>query len=66
MHESGHALYEQGVAASLEGTPLGTGTSAGVHESQSRLWENLVGRGRAFWEHFYPFCAMLFQISSGG
>jgi carboxypeptidase Taq len=54
MHESGHALYEQGVAASLEGTPLGTGTSAGVHESQSRLWENVVGRGRAFWEHFYP------------
>jgi carboxypeptidase Taq len=54
MHESGHALYEQGVAAGLEGTPLGTGTSAGVHESQSRLWENLVGRGRAFWEHFYP------------
>jgi carboxypeptidase Taq len=54
MHESGHALYEQGVAAALEGTPLGTGTSAGVHESQSRLWENLVGRGRAFWEHFYP------------
>jgi carboxypeptidase Taq len=54
MHESGHALYEQGVAAALEGTPLGMGTSAGVHESQSRLWENLVGRGRAFWEHFYP------------
>ncbi|MGH6800667.1 MAG: carboxypeptidase M32, partial [Methylocella sp.] len=54
MHESGHALYEQGVAAALEGTPLGTGTSAGVHESQSRLWENVVGRGRAFWEHFYP------------
>ncbi len=54
MHESGHALYEQGVAAALEGTPLGMGTSAGVHESQSRLWENFVGRGRAFWEHFYP------------
>jgi carboxypeptidase Taq len=54
MHESGHALYEQGVAAALAGTPLGSGTSAGVHESQSRLWENVVGRGRAFWEHFYP------------
>ncbi|MGQ0446698.1 MAG: carboxypeptidase M32 [Beijerinckiaceae bacterium] len=54
MHECGHALYEQGVAASLEGTPLGMGTSAGVHESQSRLWENVVGRGRPFWEHFYP------------
>ena len=54
MHESGHALYEQGVAAALEGTPLGMGTSAGVHESQSRLWENVVGRGRAFWELYYP------------
>jgi carboxypeptidase Taq len=54
MHESGHALYEQGVAAALEGTPLGSGTSAGVHESQSRLWENVVGRSRAFWEHFFP------------
>lgn len=54
MHESGHAMYEQGVAKEFEGTPLGRGTSAGVHESQSRLWENLVGRSRAFWEHFYP------------
>jgi carboxypeptidase Taq len=54
MHEAGHALYEQGVAAALEGTPLGRGTSWGVHESQSRLWENVVGRSRAFWEHFYP------------
>jgi len=54
MHEAGHALYEQGVAAALEGMPLGSGTSAGVHESQSRLWENVVGRSRAFWEHFFP------------
>jgi len=54
MHEAGHALYEQGVAAAFEGTPLGSGTSAGVHESQSRLWENVVGRSRAFWEHFFP------------
>jgi carboxypeptidase Taq len=54
MHEAGHALYEQGVAAALEGTPLGSGASWGVHESQSRLWENVVGRSRAFWEHFYP------------
>jgi Zn-dependent M32 family carboxypeptidase len=43
MHEAGHALYEQGVAAALEGTPLGTGVSWGVHESQSRLWENPAG-----------------------
>jgi carboxypeptidase Taq len=54
LHEAGHALYEQGVAPELDGTPLGCGTSAGVHESQSRLWENVVGRSRGFWEHFYP------------
>jgi len=54
MHEAGHAMYEQGVAPELEGTPLGSGASFGVHESQSRLWENLVGRGRPFWEYFYP------------
>jgi carboxypeptidase Taq len=54
LHEAGHALYEQGVDPSLDGTPLGCGASMGVHESQSRLWENLVGRSRGFWEHFYP------------
>jgi carboxypeptidase Taq len=54
LHEAGHAMYEQGVSPALDGTPLGSGASAGVHESQSRLWENVVGRGRAFWEHFYP------------
>lgn len=54
LHEAGHALYEQGIDPAFEGTPLAHGTSAGVHESQSRLWENLVGRSRPFWEHFYP------------
>lgn len=54
LHEAGHALYEQGVDAAFEGTGLGSGTSMGVHESQSRLWENVVGRSRGFWEHFYP------------
>jgi carboxypeptidase Taq len=54
LHEAGHALYEQGIDPSLEGTPLGHGTSAGMHESQSRTWENLVGRSRGFWEFFYP------------
>lgn len=53
IHEAGHAMYEQGVSQSFEATPLAGGTSAGVHESQSRLWENLVGRSRGFWEHFY-------------
>lgn len=54
IHESGHAMYEQGIRMELEGTPLGIGTSAGIHESQSRTWENLVGRSRSFWEYFYP------------
>jgi carboxypeptidase Taq len=54
LHETGHALYEQGVNPKYEGTPLNGGVSAGVHESQSRLWENIVGRSRGFWEHFYP------------
>jgi carboxypeptidase Taq len=54
LHEAGHGLYEQGVADQLDGTPLGSGTSAGVHESQSRLWENVVGRSRGLWQHYYP------------
>ena len=54
LHEAGHALYEQGVSKSLEATPLARGTSSGVHESQSRLWENLVGRSRGFLEYAYP------------
>jgi carboxypeptidase Taq len=60
LHEAGHALYEQGVGPDLEGTPLGHGASAGVHESQSRLWENMVGRSRAFWQHFYPLLQRTF------
>ena len=54
MHEAGHAMYEQGIDMSYEGTPLAGGTSAGVHESQSRLWENIVGRSHGFWEYMYP------------
>lgn len=54
LHEAGHAMYEQGIEPAFEATPLGIGVSSGVHESQSRLWENLVGRSRPFWEHFYP------------
>jgi carboxypeptidase Taq len=54
LHETGHGLYELGINQSFEGTPLAHGTSSGVHESQSRLWENLVGRSRAFWRHYYP------------
>jgi carboxypeptidase Taq len=65
LHEAGHALYEQGVSVALEGTPLGWGASAGVHESQSRLWENIVGRGHRFWEHFYPALQRVFPDRLG-
>jgi len=54
MHESGHAMYEQGVNPVYERTSLASGTSLAVHESQSRMWENLVGRSLPFWEHFFP------------
>jgi carboxypeptidase Taq len=53
-HEAGHALYEQGIRREYEGTFLADGVSAGVHEAQSRLWENIVGRSRGFWKFFYP------------
>jgi carboxypeptidase Taq len=49
MHESGHAMYEQGSNPAYERTPLAGGTSLAVHESQSRMWENLVGRSLPFW-----------------
>ncbi len=65
IHEAGHAFYEQGVNTAFEGTPLGTGTSAGVHESQSRLWENRVGRSRGFWEFFYPQLQAVFPDQLG-
>lgn len=54
LHEAGHALYEMGIDLAYDGTPLGGGTSSGVHESQSRTWENIVGRSRGFWDHYYP------------
>ncbi|MGD9092263.1 MAG: carboxypeptidase M32 [Anaerolineales bacterium] len=54
MHEAGHGLYELGIDHTLARTPLASGASLAIHESQSRMWENLVGRSRPFWEHFYP------------
>ncbi len=60
LHECGHGLYNQGIAPELERTPLAGGTSLGVHESQSRLWENLIGRSRLFWSHYYPRLTKLF------
>ena len=66
IHESGHAMYEQGVDPSLEGSLLASGTSAGVHESQSRLWENVVGRSLGFWEYFYPKLQAAFPVQFKG
>jgi carboxypeptidase Taq len=54
MHECGHGLYEWGVSPTLERTPLCMGVSATLHESQSRLWENVIGRSLPFWRWFYP------------
>lgn len=61
MHECGHALYEQGLNPCLRRTPLATGASMAVHESQSRLWENLVGRSRPFWCFFFPRLQQVFS-----
>ncbi len=66
MHETGHALYEQGVSLLHHRTPLEGGASLGVHESQSRLWENLVGRSRAFWGFFFPALQARFPQQLGG
>lgn len=54
IHEGGHALYEQGFSPTMHRTPLAAGASMALHESQSRLWENLVGRSRSFWNYYYP------------
>ena len=54
IHEAGHAIYEQNIARSLENTPLATGVSLGMHESQSRLWEKIIGHSYAFLQFFYP------------
>ncbi len=66
MHEAGHGMYNQGIAAELEGTPLGSHVSLGVHESQSRLWENLVGRSRGFWQFAFPLLQRSFPEALAG
>ena len=66
MHEFGHGLYERQVSPDLENTPLARGYSLGIHESQSRMWENLVGRGRPFWNHFYPQLQEVFRSQFAG
>jgi carboxypeptidase Taq len=65
MHEAGHGLYELGSDQSFERTPLAGGASLAVHESQSRMWENLVGRSMPFWEYFYPQFQKLFPEQVG-
>jgi carboxypeptidase Taq len=66
MHEFGHGIYEYDVDPSFARTPLGGGTSSAIHESQSRTWENLVGRSPGFWRWFYPQLQGLFPKSLGG
>ena len=65
MHEAGHAMYEQGFSASLGRTPLANGASMALHESQSRMWENLVGRSYAFWTRYYPILQAFFPSQLG-
>lgn len=65
LHETGHALYEMHLPAEHIGTPLGSACSLGIHESQSRLWENQVGRSLPFWEHFFPRLQQTFPTAAG-
>jgi carboxypeptidase Taq len=62
MHETGHGLYEEGIAESLQRTPLGHAESLSLHESQSRMWENMVGRGRAYSEVLAPMVSARFGV----
>lgn len=63
LHEAGHGIYEQGLRPDRYGLPTGQAVSLGIHESQSRMWENLVGRSHAFWEHFFPIARDAFGQS---
>ncbi|MBN2294376.1 MAG: carboxypeptidase M32, partial [Pirellulales bacterium] len=63
LHEAGHGLYDQGLESEHYGTPRGKFVSLGIHESQSRLWENFVGRSFAFWEHFFPKAQGIFHAA---
>ena len=66
MHEAGHGMYDQGFGKNLARTPLSNGASMGIHESQSRMWENLVGRSLPFWKFFYPLMQARFSQQLGG
>ncbi|MBM3136884.1 MAG: carboxypeptidase M32 [Chloroflexi bacterium] len=65
MHECGHALFELGIDKKFNRTPLGGGASMAVHESQSRMWENLIGRSRPFWNQYYPKLKEMFPSQLG-
>ncbi|HSP43552.1 MAG TPA: carboxypeptidase M32 [Luteolibacter sp.] len=65
LHEAGHGIYEQGLPDADFGLPSGSPVSLGIHESQSRLWENHVGRSQAFWERWYPVACDLFPQLAG-
>lgn len=65
LHEAGHGIYDQGLPTDQYGLPLGEYVSLGIHESQSRLWENLVGRSHAFWEHFFAPAQQAFPEALG-
>ena len=65
IHETGHGLYEQGLP-DAEGMPVGGAISLGIHESQSRMWENMVGRSREFWQHYLPVLAGHFPQQLAG
>jgi len=60
LHETGHGLYEQGLDPQYRGLPMGDAISLGIHESQSRMWENIVGRSKPFWEYFFPRVRQVF------
>lgn len=66
LHEGGHGLYEQGFQEAHHRTPLANAPSMGLHESQSRMWENLVGRGRPFWSHYFPLLRDAFPEALAG
>jgi carboxypeptidase Taq len=66
LHEAGHGLYEQGLPAEHHGTPLGEPTSLALHESQARLWENVVGRSRGAWAYFFPHARAAFPEALAG
>ena len=61
LHEVGHGLYDQGLDPAHHGTPMGEAVSLGIHESQSRMWENVVGRSRPFWAYWFPIARLIFR-----